>query len=229
MSAIPLAWDFSLGDLVCAYAINTGPGANSLLGCHSLHLSGGSSPYNPVGVLESVRVSPGLVQLSGWASDRDGTPQTSLRVYYDGGEQLETWTDQVRPDAPFDSNDISGFNFTLPIAPGPHLICVYAQNTGIAGLENATLGCVNRTVPGVTPPGPHDPQGHLDGFTVRAIDQDGRFEWNPTGGRSTPTRPVRSTCGSGSSARLRRRRARTTCCTSRTCSARSGPAPMCRR
>lgn len=177
MSALPLAWDFSLGDFVCAYGINTGTGVNTRLGCQHLHGWGGSSPYNPIGVLESAKASPGLIQLSGWAADRDGTRATQVRVYYDGSEMFETTTNIVRPDAPFDANDIAGFNFTLPIAPGPHQICAFAQNSGLAGLENAPLGCVNRTIPGVPMAGPHDPQGHLDGIEVEAIDQNGLFRW----------------------------------------------------
>jgi hypothetical protein len=152
-----------------------------LLGCRHIQLAGGSSVFNPIGFLEVAQPSPGLIQLRGWAADRDGTPTTRLRTSFDGSEVLESTTDVVRPDASFHPNDSTGFNFSLPIAPGPHSICVYAQNTGLAGLQNLTVGCVNRTIPGVRAAGPHDPQGSLDGFSVEAIDQNGLFRWIPKG------------------------------------------------
>jgi hypothetical protein len=179
LTAEPLAWNPALGDLVCAYGINLGPGTNSLLGCRHIQLAGGPSPANPIGFLESAKPSPGLIQLSGWASDPDGTRTTQLRISFDGSEVLETTTSVPRPDV--SGLGPSGFNLTLPMMPGLHSICVDAQNTGLAGLQNATLGCVRRTVPGAPPPGAHDPQGTLDRIAVDDVDHNGLFRWHSIG------------------------------------------------
>jgi hypothetical protein len=149
---------------VCAYAINVGPGSNALLGCRRMRPTG-NQDLTPRSSLDAVIVSPGLVQLRGWAGDPDGDRTTQLRVYYDGKLVAEKTAALARPDVARVMpvlGPTTGFNVALPIAPGGHQICVYAQNTGRAGGANHTVGCVTRTVPGVRAAGPHDPRGFYD-------------------------------------------------------------------
>jgi hypothetical protein len=156
----PLSYDAT----VCAYAINVGPGSNALLGCRRIRPVGGSD-RNPRGSLDAAIASPGLVQLKGWAGDPDGDRTTQLRVYYDGKLVAQKTANLARSDVQRVIPAVgptTGFNVALPIAPGAHQICVYAQNTGPAGNANATVGCVSRSVPGVRPAGPHDPRGSYD-------------------------------------------------------------------
>ena len=48
---------------VCAYGINVGTGANSVLGCSTVFMPTGS----PIGVLDVARGGPGWVSVGGWA------------------------------------------------------------------------------------------------------------------------------------------------------------------
>jgi hypothetical protein len=149
---------------VCAYGINVGPGTNALLGCRRIRPEGGSD-RNPHGSLDAAIASPGLVQLKGWAGDPDGDRTTQLRIYYDGKLVAEKTASLPRPDVQRTLPAVgptTGFNVALPIAPGGHQICVYAQNTGPAGSANGTVGCVSRSVRGMRPAGPHDPRGSYD-------------------------------------------------------------------
>src|SRR5262249_39772787 len=82
---------------VCAYAGNVGAGANQLLGCRALAVSG-TDGQEPMGFLDRVGVSPGLVRLVGWAADPDTGDPTQLRVSYDGRQVLQTPTTLNRPD-----------------------------------------------------------------------------------------------------------------------------------
>jgi hypothetical protein len=149
---------------VCAYAINVGPGSNALLGCQRMRPTG-NEDLTPRSSLDAAIVSPGLVQLRGWAGDPDGDRTTQLRVYYDGKLVAQKTADLARPDVAQVMpvlGPTTGFNVALPIAPGGHQICVYAQNTGRVGGANRTVGCVTRSVPGVRAAGPHDPRGFYD-------------------------------------------------------------------
>jgi hypothetical protein len=168
-SAQPVVWSRSWGPAdptktLCAYAINVGPGENVLLGCRRLVVAS-DARFNPIGSLDSVVASPALVQLKGWAGDPDGDRTTQLRVYYDGKLVAEKTAALARPDVARAIPAVgptTGFNVALPIAPGTHQICVYAQNTGVHGTANSTVGCATRSVPGVRPAGPHDPRGSYD-------------------------------------------------------------------
>jgi hypothetical protein len=149
---------------VCAYGINIGPGSNALLGCQRIRPSGGAD-LTPRGSLDAAIASPGLVQLKGWAGDPDGDRTTQIRIYYGSKLVAEKTANLARPDVQraFPAvGPTTGFNVALPIAPGAHQICVYAQNTGRVGATNSTVGCVTRTVPGTRPAGSHDPRGFYE-------------------------------------------------------------------
>jgi hypothetical protein len=151
---------------VCAYAINAGAGsANTTLGCVRLPAVG-SDGHEPLGSVDEVRVSPGLIHLRGWAGDRDaGNDTVEVRVYYDDTPMLSMFGDKPRPDVPgvFPQLDgTTGFDEDLPALPGHHRVCAYAGNIGKGGLGNTTLRCIEVDVPGPSPAAPRDPQGNQE-------------------------------------------------------------------
>jgi hypothetical protein len=178
LADLPLSASRPPGTTVCAYARNPGGGGKVLLGCRDFRVAPVSA-FSPVGALELAGTDPGRVQLRGWAADPDGDATTRIAVDVDGSPVLETTASQPRPDvaAALGLGATSGFNLTLPAMPGGHVICVRAQNTGTHGAGNATIGCAARTIPGVQPPGPHDPRGNLDALDAVAVDQNGVFRW----------------------------------------------------
>lgn len=154
------------GTPLCAWGVNTGVGHDVLLGCRALPTSG-SSPFNPRGALDRSTSTPGLLRVAGWASDPDGDPTTQLRIYVDGVLRVADVAAKPRPDvARIGLSLTSGFDITMPLLPGGHGVCVYAQNTGRAGLQNTTVGCTIVATPGVQLAGPHDPVGNLESASM---------------------------------------------------------------
>jgi len=124
---------------VCVYAIDTAGGPASNLGCRVVQVVNRA----PVGFIDQVVVSGGEVHVSGWAFDPDSAGSTVVHVYVDGiGQQVAA--NIVRPDvgAVFGRDPRTGFVATRAVAPGPHLVCVYAIDTWSGPATN--LGC--RTV-----------------------------------------------------------------------------------
>ena len=126
---------------VCAYAINVGLGAHSLLGCRSTTVPTGS----PFGALDSVSRSGGSVAGSGWLIDPDTAASIPVHVYVNGvGYAIDA--DRNRPDvgATFpDYGPLHGYSFSLPVTSGSATVCVYGiDRAGTGG--NVLLGC--RTV-----------------------------------------------------------------------------------
>jgi hypothetical protein len=154
-----------LNGLLCAYAINLGAGANTTLGCRRL---GGYGPdaHSPIGAVDRVVVTPGLVRITGWAGDPDDRNRDrSVRVQLllDYGSAIISLANRPRPDvrAVTGLNAMTGFDLTMAVMPGPHDFCVVAENTGV-GVWFPTIGCSHRTVPGVQPPAAHEPHGSLE-------------------------------------------------------------------
>lgn len=130
---------------VCVYAINTGAGGNSLLGCRGIDAADHTRP--PIGNLENVSAGPGTVTAVGWALDPDTTASIPLHVYVDGVGRAFT-ADLSRPDvanAYPGKGDLHGFAATVPAAPGAHSVCVYPIND--APGPNTLLGCWTVAVP----------------------------------------------------------------------------------
>ena len=141
-----LATSWSGAVPVCLYAINSGPGDNTVLGCRTLRVV---NP-DPVGSVDEVS-SPGSgqVRVRGWAWDGDA-PSASLAVHvYVGGAAgtpgargFVLAADQPRGDvnAAFAIAGQHGVDATLATGrTGPTVVCVYAINTGPG--QNITLGC----------------------------------------------------------------------------------------
>jgi hypothetical protein len=189
-------WYAASGTVMCAYAINVGAGANASLGCEDLGIPNETSAHNPRGNLEQVNIQPGLIRLRGWAGDPDTSAPTRLRVYFGGYLVGSGVTKKPRPDvAAVGLGPMAGFDITLaisqpqlvPDAPDPtpggqvH-VCVYAENGGALGTDNGTVGCAQRAVPALQPPGPHDPVGTFDN---RYGDGGQGWAYDPDGGPVT--------------------------------------------
>ncbi|MGI8664746.1 MAG: fibronectin type III domain-containing protein [Jatrophihabitans sp.] len=124
---------------VCGYAINTGPGVNSMLPCKVLTLKD-----VPLGNLEVVQLRPGGVSLAGWAMDAFSTAASAVRVYVDSRPAAGGAASASRPDllASF-PNMGAGHGFTIftPLSVGIHRVCTYVINPRHA--TNLGLRCVS--------------------------------------------------------------------------------------
>lgn len=134
---------------VCAYAINTGAGGHTFLGCRSVSVAaapvdGGRAPF---GNLETVTPVAGGATVVGWAIDPDTTASIPVHVYVDGSGVAHP-ADAVRVDvaAAYPGMGAAhGFGPFVPMSPGAHSVCVYAINDGAGG--HTFLGCRDVTVP----------------------------------------------------------------------------------
>ena len=135
---------------VCVFAINAGPGANSLLGCRTVVTPGGA----PFGVLDAARGGPdGSLLVWGWTIDPDTAAATDVHVYVDGrGTNLGAGSGE-RPDI---ARAFPGYGSrhgytwgTTGLAPGRHDVCAFAIDT--AGGRNTLLRCTSAQVPGGSP------------------------------------------------------------------------------
>lgn len=157
-------FDAALGThTVCIYAINVGNGwVNPQLGCRTVDNQDAGAPK---GAVDALTAQPGLISLRGWAFDPDTPAATvTVRVYSDGVYAGALSAGQSRPDVAtaYAVGTEHGFSGTVPVAPGSHVVCVYAINVGL-GITNPTLGCAELTV---ADPADYDPVGSLD--TARA-------------------------------------------------------------
>jgi hypothetical protein len=127
---------------VCVYAINTGPGGNTLVACRAVVVP----DRVPIGAVEAVTVRGDRLETSGWALDPDTTASTDVHVYVDGvGHRVRA--DLPRPDvaAAHGLGDRHGFTHSVPAVRGRHTVCVYGINTS-AG-PPALLACRAVQVP----------------------------------------------------------------------------------
>lgn len=143
---------------VCAYAINVGPGANSLLGCRNVRVD-----RNPVGSLDRVTTSTGRIDVAGWTLDPDVTGAVDVHVWV-GGVGTVLKADRYRGDLAsafpaYGGSHGFGGSVGLPAASGRHDLCAYGINQ--ASGSNILLGCRTVTVR-------NDPTGSLD--LVRRAD-----------------------------------------------------------
>lgn len=124
--------------VICSYAINLGPGATTQFPCKRVTISN-----TPTGSLDYAIQYPGGVQVKGWAVDPDSTGPIGVRVYLDGRYTTGATANLARTDlaARFPYNGTGhGYQFTVAMAPGPHLLCLYAMNAGPG--SNAKFRCV---------------------------------------------------------------------------------------
>ena len=145
---------------VCAYAINSGPGASTTLGCRAVTTGG-----PPGGSLDGVSViGPRTVQVRGWSMD-PGTAAPNQVAVYAGGQGMAVMTAaSPRPDvaAAYPAwGAAHGFTAAVEGAPaGSFQVCAYGLTVAGTG-DNSTLGCRSVTVGG-------SPVGSLDGVAAAA-------------------------------------------------------------
>jgi spore germination protein YaaH len=131
---------------VCAFAINVGPGGNTLLGCRTVTMPTGSA----FGSLDSVTAAgAGQAEVKGWAIDPDVTDPIRVDMYVDGKGAQSGSANVNRPDlaAHFPGYGTThGFDVTLGgLTAGKHTVCTYAINVG-NGAASTKLGCQAVTV-----------------------------------------------------------------------------------
>lgn len=150
---------------VCVYAINVGPGQNTLLGCRTVFVDGvtelGRAPF---GALDSAAPAPGMITVDGWAIDPDTASPVDVHVYVDG-RGFAIRADRSRADVgsafpPYGS--VHGYASSFAAEPGPHRVCAYAINAGPGA--NTFLGC--RTIEVPQPAANTPPKGNLESVTL---------------------------------------------------------------
>lgn len=159
---------------VCVFAINKGPGSNTLLGCRDLSPPRGS----PIGSVDVLSAGPdGTMGVSGWAIDPDVSRSIPIHLYVDGeGADLGP-TNLERADVAAAQPGYGprhGFaSIRSGLSPGTHQGCVFAIDT--TGDPHTLLGCRSVTVPSGSPYGVVDAMT-TSGRKVRvqgwAIDPD---------------------------------------------------------
>ncbi|MFL6164466.1 MAG: CAP domain-containing protein [Jatrophihabitantaceae bacterium] len=105
--------------------------------------------HNPIGHVDGVTVLPGhKVRLTGWSIDPDYKGVAPLTaVYYDGRYAGYFRTNTPRPDIAtrYHAGPDLGFDITLPLPAGRHVITIYAINIQI-GNASPRLASAIRTV-----------------------------------------------------------------------------------
>ncbi|MDR6690420.1 hypothetical protein J2X55_001319 [Microbacterium sp. 1154] len=151
---------------VCLYAINTGLGDNTQLGCRNVDVG---APVDrgraPIGAFDAVTVDGANMTISGWAIDPDTAAPVEARVTVTNYPQISVRADANRPDvgAAYPMyGPAHGFVTTTTVMGGTYTVCVTAVNTGAGG--DSSLGCKNITVP--VPDLGRAPIGYLDSVSV---------------------------------------------------------------
>ncbi|MFN3950243.1 hypothetical protein [Microbacterium sp.] len=146
---------------VCLYAVNTGRGSDTTLGCRDMPFYTGS----PVGAIDSVKVSSGSVTVAGWALDPDTASSIAVHAYVDGVGSVLTAA-RARTDLASHypvHGTAHGYSATLKVPRDAKQICLYAINAGPGG--NTTLGCRSIMTPAAQDIG-RAPMGYIDSFDV---------------------------------------------------------------
>ena len=124
--------------VVCAYAIDSDDDGNALVGCRAFEARTGA----PFGALDVVRATPQGVVVEGWAIDPDRRTAIGVHIYADGRLVRGATADRARDDVTLIYPEYApdhGYDVTIELGAGPHLVCVYGINEGPG--SNALLGC----------------------------------------------------------------------------------------
>ncbi|MEO8695911.1 MAG: S8 family serine peptidase [Acidimicrobiales bacterium] len=124
--------------VVCVYGIDSGDDANALIGCRQFDMPTGA----PFGSLDVVRPTALGSVVAGWAIDPDLATAIEVHIYVDGRLVRGVIANRARADVAaaypqFPS--AHGYEATLDLAAGPHVVCAYGINEGRG--TNALLGC----------------------------------------------------------------------------------------
>ncbi|QYG13353.1 hypothetical protein KY497_09360 [Microbacterium sp. PAMC22086] len=146
---------------ICVYGINVGSGGNVLFLCKTIQAKSGP----PQGLLDSVTVVDGGVQVEGWAVDPDTVDPVSVHIYV-GAVGTAIVADKKRPDlVPHfpGYGENHGFSAKINASPGRQDVCAYAINVGAGG--TVLLRCETVVVPGAVDLG-RPPIGGFEGVSV---------------------------------------------------------------
>ena len=128
---------------VCAYAINTGPGPHTLLGCRDVTVGSPSGDLGraPIGNFEALIGGQGSAIVAGWTLDPDTTDPIAVHMYVDGvGVPYVADLERADVAAAYPGTGTRhGFSQKIDMSPGTHQVCVFGINNG-AG-SHTLLGC----------------------------------------------------------------------------------------
>jgi peptidoglycan/xylan/chitin deacetylase (PgdA/CDA1 family) len=97
-----------------------------------------SRPHRPEGYVDRVAGdAPESVHVVGWAKDPDSADGPTVRITVDGALAHEGPANGTRGDGH------PGIDVTLPVAPGPHHVCLAVVNVGLG--SDRDLGCYDAT------------------------------------------------------------------------------------
>jgi hypothetical protein len=125
---------------VCVYALNSGYGRNTQIGCFTTTVSG-----DPVGTIDNIQTVGSSLGVWGIALDPDTAEPIMVHAYLDGVMVGGFAADQFRSDIAATHPSLGGnhaYGFMIPASQGAHTVCVYAINVGF-GTTNTQLGCVD--------------------------------------------------------------------------------------
>jgi len=129
---------------VCVYAIDAGNYPNYQFGCRVF------VNYPPSGIVDAVTATPGGIEVSGWAVDRDTRSPRALDVTV-GTQVTSITTSTPRADVaagvPGGGNN-DGFSAKVPLpagVKGPVSVCVSVRDT--SSTVKVALGCTTVTIP----------------------------------------------------------------------------------
>lgn len=128
---------------VCAYAVNQGGGANTLVGCKTVRVSAAS----PTGLIESAIGANRVVEISGWAMVEGSPDVLDVDLYVNDVHRGTIAADRDRSDlvATFASAGANhGFSTVVAADPGSNTICATVTNPEDG--EVIGLGCATVSV-----------------------------------------------------------------------------------
>ncbi len=122
----------------CAYAINTGAGSNSFLGCVTVG--------SPFGYVDLVQIpAPGKVRVAGWA--KDPNTEAAVQIQITSGLVSRVVTANInRSDVGLHAYDV-----VLDVPGGRQQVCVTARNAGGPGDDQVLPICSIQDLPTGSP------------------------------------------------------------------------------
>jgi cell wall-associated NlpC family hydrolase len=130
---------------VCLVVHTIGRGMDTVLKCVIAPLGTRLSAaqvatHNPLGAIAKASATSTSVRFAGWSSDPDYVARRLVVVLYvDGAPAATVSTTTYSAPRPTAAGGRSGYDFTVPVATGTHVGCVWAVNVGLG--NNAFLGC----------------------------------------------------------------------------------------
>ncbi|MBN9618453.1 MAG: C40 family peptidase, partial [Actinobacteria bacterium] len=129
---------------LCVVARNVGAGLDTVLGCVPTPLGTVLTPsqlaqHSPVGLVTAMTPTGVTLRVQGWASDPDDVARADVVVLYLDGNPAFTANTGPHGGAPAGYGPRARFDFTVPVATGAHVGCVWVVNVGLG--SNTFAGC----------------------------------------------------------------------------------------